>query len=292
VSRRSEPQRSRRKARDDDGELPRYTVGVVADRVGVPVATLRSWNLRYGVGPSGHSPGRHRLYSEADIAVVELMRELIGEGVNPGSAARSALDAVVPSESDAASLVASAFNLDVASAGRQLDRYLRHFGVVDTWEQLVRPAYSAIESLQREGEGCIDVEHALSWTVSRSLQRLPITPDDAPSIILACSEDEAHSLALEALRAALGERDRGALMLGADVPRAALIDAIERRPQPATVVLWSQTPQTADIATAKAVIKADAQLMAGGPGWTSARLPKTATRVESLHAALQSLTRS
>ena len=152
MSRRSEPQRSRRKPRDDDGELPRYTVGVVADRVGVPVATLRSWNLRYGVGPSGHSPGRHRLYSEADIAVVELMRELIGEGVNPGSAARSALDAVVPSESDAASLVASAFNLDVASAGRQLDRYLRHFGVVDTWEQLVRPAYSAIESLQREGE--------------------------------------------------------------------------------------------------------------------------------------------
>ena len=220
------------------------------------------------------------------------MRELIGEGVNPGSAARSALDAVVPSESDAASLVASAFNLDVASAGRQLDRYLRHFGVVDTWEQLVRPAYSAIESLRREGEGCIDVEHALSWTVSRSLQRLPITPDEAPSIILACSEDEAHSLALEALRAALGERGRGALMLGADVPRAALIDAIERRPQPATVVLWSQTPQTADIAAAKAVIKADAQLMAGGPGWTSARLPKTATRVESLHAALQSLTRS
>ena len=112
MSRRSEPQSSRRKAREDDSELPRYTVGVVADRMGVPIATLRSWNLRYGVGPSGHSPGRHRLYSEADIAVVELMRELIGEGVNPGSAARSALDAVVPSDSDAASLVASAFNLE------------------------------------------------------------------------------------------------------------------------------------------------------------------------------------
>jgi len=57
-------------------------------------------------------------------------------------------------------------------------------------------------------------------------------------------------------------------------------------------VLWSQTPQTADIATAKAVIKADAQLMAGGPGWTSARLPKGAVCVGSLHAALQRLTGS
>ena len=287
-------QTSRRKGGrpDDVAQLPRYTVGVVADRVGVPVPTLRSWNQRYGVGPTGHSPGRHRLYSEADIAVVELMRKLIGQGVNSRSAARAALDAAVPTEPDAASLVASAFNLDIVAAGRQLDQYLRRFGVVDTWEQLVRPAFAAIEERQRDGEGCIDVEHALSWTVSRSLQRLPITPDASPSTILACSEDETHSLALEALRAALGERDRGALMLGADVPTAALIDAIQRHDGPVTVVLWAHSRRTADIATVKAVIGADAQPMVGGPGWTSARLPKKSVRVDSLPAALRLLTES
>ena len=277
---------------DDDAEVPRYTVGVVADRVGVPVPTLRSWNQRYGVGPVGHSPGRHRLYSEADIAVVKAMRELIADGVNPGTAAHSALDAVVPAGPDATALVASAFDLDVLAAGRQLDRYLRHFGVVDTWEQLVRPAFATIEARQRDGEGCIDVEHALSWTVSRSLQRLPIKAGEASSIILACGEDEAHSLALEALRAALGERDHGALMLGADVPRAALMDAIQRHQGPVTVVLWSQTPRTADVETAKAVIGADAQLMVGGPGWASARLPKRAVRLDCLQAALRHLTRA
>ena len=108
------------KSEDDYAELPRYTVRVVADRVGVPVPTLRSWNQRYGVGPAGHSPGRHRLYSEADIAVVEAMRQLIGEGVSPGGAARAALDAVVPTEPDPASLVAAAFEFDVVAAGRQL----------------------------------------------------------------------------------------------------------------------------------------------------------------------------
>jgi MerR family transcriptional regulator, light-induced transcriptional regulator len=277
------------KSTDDDAELPRYTVRVVADRVGVPVPTLRSWNQRYGVGPVGHSPGRHRLYSEADIAVVEAMLELIGEGVSPGGAARAALDAVVPTEPDPASLVAAAFEFDVVAAGRQLDRHIRHFGVVDTWDRLVRPAFAAIEARQLGGEGCVDVEHALSWTVSRSLQRLPITADESPSIILACSEDEAHSLALEALRAALGERERGALMLGADVPAAALIDAIQRHGGSVTVVLWAQTTDTADIATAKAVMEADAQLLVGGPGWTSARLPRRAVRVDSLHAALTHL---
>jgi hypothetical protein len=285
----SQTSRRRRARPDDDAQLPRYTVGVVADRVGVPVPTLRSWNQRYGVGPTGHSPGRHRLYSESDIAVVELMHKLIGEGVNPGSAARTALDAVVPTGPDAASLVASAYKLDVVAAGRQLDRYLRHFGVVDTWEHLVRPAFAAIETRQGQGEGCIDVEHALSWTVSRSLQRLPITPDASPSIILACGEDETHTLALEALRGALGERDRGALMLGADVPTTALIDAINRHDGPVTVVLWAQTRRTADLTTVKSVLGADAQLMVGGPGWTSARLPKKVVRVDSLQAALRYL---
>jgi DNA-binding transcriptional MerR regulator len=285
-------QRAKRKGSraQDDAELPRFPVGAVAERVGVPIPTLRSWNLRYGVGPAGHSPGRHRLYSEADIAVVERMRELIDEGVSPGSAARAALDAVVPAAPDAASLITSAFNLDVVAVGRQLDRYLRHFGVVDTWEQLVRPAFSAIDARQRDEGGCIDVEHALSWTVSRSLQRLPIAPDDAPTIILACTETETHTLALEALRAALGDRGRGALMLGADVPRTALIDAVERNGDSVTVVLWSQTTQTADVATAKAVIGADAQLMVGGPGWTSARLPKKAVRLDSLSTAVRYLT--
>jgi MerR family transcriptional regulator, light-induced transcriptional regulator len=54
----------------NDVDEPLYTVRVVAERVGVPTATLRSWNQRYGVGPPEHSPGRHRLYSENDIAVV------------------------------------------------------------------------------------------------------------------------------------------------------------------------------------------------------------------------------
>lgn len=275
----------------DDAELPRYTVRVVAERVGVPTATLRSWNQRYGVGPPDHSPGRHRLYSDNDIAIVRHMRELIGRGASPRSAAGAAIDSVKPAPGDADALLSAAFELDLGTVGRLLDRHLRHSGVCATWDEFIRPAFAAIEARQAEGGGCIDVEHALSWSVSRALHRLPIANvDAAESAILACTGGEAHSLALEALRAALGERGHGALMLGADVPCAALIDAVERRPRRATVVLWSQTAKSADVATANAVIKADAQLMVGGPGWASARLPKRAVRVDGLRAALEHLT--
>jgi DNA-binding transcriptional MerR regulator len=271
-----------------DSAVPRYPVRVVADRVGMPIATLRSWNQRYGVGPSTHSPGRHRLYSEIDIAVVQQMQKLIHEGASPSSAARAAIDSVPPGRTDADSLLAAAMALDSFAANLLLDRYLRHLGVVDTWNQLIRPTFAAIEAIQAGGNGCIDVEHALSWAVSRSLQRLPLlAPDASASIILTCTAGETHTLALEALRGALGERGRAALMLGADVPLTAMSDAIERSEHPVTVTLWSQAAHTADPRTVKAVLAAGADAVIAGPGWRSTRLPRAVLRVDNLGDAVE-----
>jgi DNA-binding transcriptional MerR regulator len=271
-----------------DSAVPRYPVRVVADRVGMPIATLRSWNRRYGVGPSTHSPGRHRLYSEVDIAVVQQMQKLIHEGASPSSAARAAIDSVPPGRADADSLLAAAMALDSFTASLLLDRYLRHLGVVDTWNQLIRPTFAAIEAIQAGGNGCIDVEHALSWAVSRSLQRLPLlAPDASASIILTCTAGETHTLALEALRGALGERGRAALMLGADVPLTALRDAIKRSEHPVTVTLWSQAGHTADPRAVKAVLAAGADAVIAGPGWRSTRLPRAVLRVDTLRDAVE-----
>jgi DNA-binding transcriptional MerR regulator len=283
-------QTSKRKGRREDGDahLPQYSVGVVAERLGVPIATLRSWNQRYGVGPPDHSPGRHRLYSENDILMVERMHQLIGEGASPRSAARAALDSVVPQKADTDTLLAAAFDLDLVNTGRQLDSHLRHYGVVDTWNELIRPVFSSIEAKQAAGEGCIDIEHALSWAVSRSLQRLPIRPaDKSAATILACTEGETHTLPLEALRAALGERGHGVLMLGGDVPAAALIDAIGRTAGPITVVLWAQTADNADVAMVRAAVAERARLAVGGPGWQAVRVPRKAARVDSLESAMR-----
>lgn len=275
-------------AREDP---PRYPVRAVALRLGIPTATLRSWNQRYGIGPSHHRPGRHRLYSTADIATVEHMRDLIDKGVNPRGAARVALASVVPQRADTASLVAAAFELDVPAAGELIDKHLRHFGVLATWDELIRPVFAIIDARQSSGERCIDVEHALSWTVSRALQAISSTrADSSAPILLACTASESHTLALEALRAALDERGREAVMLGADVPAEALVGAIERRTtEQVTVVLWSQQRETADIAAAQAVLKVRTNLVVAGEGWASARLPRKAARAASLSSALERL---
>ena len=66
-----------------------YTVQAVAARLGIATPTLRSWNRRYGIGPSGHQPGQHRQYSKADIDRLVAMVRLIRAGASPASAARA-----------------------------------------------------------------------------------------------------------------------------------------------------------------------------------------------------------
>src|SRR5581483_5065500 len=71
---------------DDPG--PGWRAGAVAARLGVAASTLRSWNQRYDLGPSGHRAGRHRRYTTADVARLEHMRALVAAGIAPAEAAR------------------------------------------------------------------------------------------------------------------------------------------------------------------------------------------------------------
>jgi DNA-binding transcriptional MerR regulator len=76
----------------DLGELdgPILTVAAVAARLGVAPATLRTWDRRYGLGPSEHTAGAHRRYSAVDLARLMTMRSLTLDGVPPSDAARLA----------------------------------------------------------------------------------------------------------------------------------------------------------------------------------------------------------
>ncbi|WP_308283074.1 MerR family transcriptional regulator [Pseudonocardia nigra] len=82
-------------ARQDDLE-PRLSVAAAARRLGIAPATLRTWDRRYGIGPTDHSPGRHRRYSSHDIARLELMQHALVRGVSPADAARYALTSHLP----------------------------------------------------------------------------------------------------------------------------------------------------------------------------------------------------
>jgi MerR family transcriptional regulator, light-induced transcriptional regulator len=73
---------------------PGYTVAAVARRLGVAPATLRTWDRRYGVGPTDHETGTRRRYGPHDLTRLEVMRRLTLDGVAPADAARVALASV------------------------------------------------------------------------------------------------------------------------------------------------------------------------------------------------------
>ncbi len=70
---------------------PMLTVASVARRLGVAPPTLRTWDRRYGLGPSAHTAGAHRRYGPQDLARLVVMRRLTLDGVPPAVAAQLAL---------------------------------------------------------------------------------------------------------------------------------------------------------------------------------------------------------
>ncbi|WP_407318912.1 MerR family transcriptional regulator [Isoptericola halotolerans] len=89
---------SSRPAQDSGGSRPSgpgLAVAAVARRLGVAPATLRTWDRRYGLGPSDRTAGSHRRYTPDDVARLLVMRRLTLEGVAPVDAAEAALEADV-----------------------------------------------------------------------------------------------------------------------------------------------------------------------------------------------------
>ncbi|MBV8931587.1 MAG: MerR family transcriptional regulator [Kutzneria sp.] len=73
------------------GVEPMLSVAAVARRLGIAPATLRTWDRRYGLGPTDHTTGRHRRYGAQDIGRLEVMQRALLRGASPAEAARFAL---------------------------------------------------------------------------------------------------------------------------------------------------------------------------------------------------------
>jgi hypothetical protein len=62
------------------------TLKAVSRRTGIPAATLRTWEHRYGFIRPRRSPTGYRLYGEEEIARIEQVKYLVEQGVRIGAA--------------------------------------------------------------------------------------------------------------------------------------------------------------------------------------------------------------
>lgn len=301
-------------ARSDDGpdgtsaDLT-WGVGAVSERLGIAQATLRTWERRYGLGPSQRTAGGHRRYSAHDIERVEFMRRLLARGVSPREAAGAAHDlesaevaAMIAGEQPGdssqtaeetiAAIVSAAVEVDSGRLASLFGGVLRRHGVAEAWERVLAP------SLIRIGEGwsagTIDVisEHIASERLIAELRlhtRAHTTQVAHGGPVLASAEDELHALPVFALEAALAERGVGCHVLGARVPWESLAE-LAQRTEPEVIFVWATVEQhaTAPMTDAMAALPAGTRLVLGGPGWGSLTVPR-ATRSTGLVDAVEQL---
>jgi MerR family transcriptional regulator, light-induced transcriptional regulator len=251
----------------------------------IPPSTLRGWHRRYDIPPAEHD-GRHRRYTTADIEALGRMKSMIARGVDAQSAANLAFHPA-GTETGPSDLVEAALRLDTDALVAMLDAHISVHGVVDTWDGLCGPALNELGGETVDVDNYVDVVHLLSWAITVSLHRVTIAArPPRPPVLLACPADEHHVLPLEALRAALAERDVPANLLGANLPDAALRDALRRvDPPPAALVLWAHSPGTAHTMLTRG--RTRSRLVLAGPGWP--RRQRTAG-LASLTDALELLT--
>ena len=192
-------------------------MAAVARRLGVAPATLRTWDRRYGLGPTLHSAGSHRRYSRSDIARLETMRRLVLDGVPPADAARLAIDHAAPpgaddgpppgpsgrlSRSDGArpdgarpggpggrvlalpggsaesrGLARAAMALDAVSMRAAVDRALAEHGVIPTWTELLCPVLVAVGERWAATGEGVEVEHLLAETADSAFRAVSTAPE-------------------------------------------------------------------------------------------------------------------
>ena len=65
-----------------------YSIGAIARMTGVPVATLRTWEDRYGLVIAARSAGGQRRYSRGQLEQLMFVAEQVRDGLSPGDAHR------------------------------------------------------------------------------------------------------------------------------------------------------------------------------------------------------------
>jgi len=259
------------------------TVAAVARRLGVAPATLRTWDRRYGRGPSTHEAGEHRRYCPGDLAKLTLMRRLITTGVAPCDAAEKArehtgsisiekiVDGFEVREDLVESLHRASKSLDKLFVETLLRKDIADHGVIASWTEVIVPLLFLVgDEWEADGSG-IEVEHMLTEIIKRILREGVSeikNPVNAHPVLLAAVGEEMHSLALHALAAALAEKQIETFFLGARTPLEAISGMVKRAAPPA-VFLWAQLSKNCDpkFFVELPAVRPAPRVIVGGPGW-------------------------
>ena len=217
----------------------KYTVKAASLATGVSESRLRTWERRYGIPRPDRAPTGRRLYDDDDLAVIRRMAALVDAGISAHEAAEAALSGsqlpevtAVPAEHpQALALAAAAEAFDEVAFLTTLRSAVTELGWAEALDRVVFPALKRVGMYWETAVFPPANEHfaseLISFEIAAATQALEPPPAGAPTIVLACPQDERHALGLIGLALLLKSRGVRVIYLGSDVPTQDLIAAYE-----------------------------------------------------------------
>ena len=210
---------------------PGLAISDVSRVLGVPVPTLRSWELRYAVPDMSRGDRTHRRYHFDQLHALRLMRDEISRGQRAGDAARSVhaqLSVSGPTRQLINSFLDASTRSDATAMAAELDRAEQLLGLPRCVDDMLMPAMRQVGVWWQTGHCSVSDEHlatevARAWLAGQGAEGRLVSQRGI--VLLACGPGDQHTIGLEALNAILRQRGWPSRVLGARVSTSTLLSA-------------------------------------------------------------------
>jgi len=234
-----------------------YRVKTVASMTGIPRPTLVAWERRYGMLEPRRDESGYRVYSDADVALLQRLKAMVDSGMAISEALRvagagtPAIPAPVVEPPARAPilpwrrLVRALLTYD-RTAAELLLRDLEHYSFERCIDDLYQPLLTDLGEAWQAGRITIAQEHYASGFCREQLlgmfHRLGAGPENGIPVACATVPGEPHDLGLLCVAIRLALRGCRVTWLGADVPIEDLSAFLSTHP-PRLLCLSTVLPQ-------------------------------------------------
>ncbi len=249
--------------RGETDTQPVYNIKAVVEATGLPAATLRAWERRYGALAPGRTDSGYRLYSAQDIKVLRWLKARVAEGLTISQAIALHKRHRLDDQPTAAAgerrlenrqgltaardaLLAALVDFEEVRADRLLEEAFAVYGLEAVTEHLIGPVMVQIGDRWHRGELTTAVEHFASNYLRRKIDAIiNAAPRNTtgPLVVLGCAPDDWHELGLLLIYLLLRRRGVRTLYLGQNVPVLQFVEEMERL-RPAIVIIAATTAET------------------------------------------------
>jgi MerR family transcriptional regulator, light-induced transcriptional regulator len=267
-----------------------YPIRAVSRLTGIGIDTLRAWERRHGaVTPIRDDRGR--MYSDADIARLRLLRDAVEHGHTIGRLAgltdaelrhvaatggASAVSDIAPARRtpiDTAALTAALQRYDATGIDQQISRLASVLPPLELLRDVLMPVLAQVGDDWHRGTAGIAHEHLMSSAMRNllgSLLRLYARPEVSTRLLFATLAGERHEIGTLGAAMLAASSGLGVAYLGPDLPARDIVESV--RPAGAQVLVLGLTATSAGTARERELrtivrdLPKEVELWAGGRG--------------------------